>query len=249
MNINNKRPLIVFMTGPWEWGLEKMRLKRPCRSFLEGVTLLDLDGKEVGSCSGPSDSLCVFFKIWLLSARQPASPTTGLWRPRVRVDGNVSPHGEDLISRQTLLPYSSGLLPALPVTCIGAHAQSLGRPGSDCRIQTSFPGVPRVGAGWYGCCSPTASLVQLHRQAGCRRCGCHRYAPWTTSFWGRRVWWPRILATHSDGATASSTTSSTTKPTTLSASVLVSLWPGEGGREAPVGRGCPLAWRVGPLDF
>lgn len=28
MNINNK-PLIVFMTGPWEWGLEKMRLKGP----------------------------------------------------------------------------------------------------------------------------------------------------------------------------------------------------------------------------
>ena len=69
MNINNKRPLIVFMTGPWEWGLEKMRLKRPCRSFLKGVTLLDLDGKEVASCAGPSDSLCVFFKVWLLGAR------------------------------------------------------------------------------------------------------------------------------------------------------------------------------------
>ena len=66
------------MTGPWEWGLEKMRLKRPCRSFLKGVTLLDLDGKEVASCSGPSDSLCVFFKVWLLGART-ASIFVGLF--------------------------------------------------------------------------------------------------------------------------------------------------------------------------
>lgn len=134
MNIN-KRPLIVSMTGPWEWGLEKMRLKRPCRSFLKGVTLLDLDGKEVGSCSGSSDSLCLCFKIWLLGCKNSQHlPQPSLWRPRVGVDENVSPHGADLISRQPSLPYSSGLLFALPVTCIGAHAQLLGRPGSSCRV-------------------------------------------------------------------------------------------------------------------
>ena len=163
MNIN-KRPLIVFMTGPWEWGLEKMRLKRPCRSFLKGVTLLDPDGKEVGSCSGSSDSLCVCFKIWLLGCTNSQHlPQPSLWRPRVGVDENVSPHGADLISRQPPLPYSSGLLFALLVTCISAHAQLLGRPGSGCRVQTSFPGVPRVGAGWYGCCSPTTSLWSSYK--------------------------------------------------------------------------------------
>lgn len=179
---------------------------------------------EVGSYSGPSASLCL--------SSMPEPPEPSPWRPRLGVDGNASP------SAETWFP-GGPCFPAVPA-CLHFRSRALphlrcqlGRQGSGCRVQTPFPGVPRGGAGWNGCCSPTAPLVQLHRLAGCRRFGCHRYAPWTTSFWGRHVWRPRILATRSDGATASSTTSSTTKPTTLSASASVSLWLGTCGLCTP----------------
>lgn len=57
MNMN-KKPLLIFMAGPWGWGLE-MRLKRPCSSFQESCDPLGPRLEEVGSYSGPSDSSCL----------------------------------------------------------------------------------------------------------------------------------------------------------------------------------------------
>lgn len=151
--------------------------ERPCRSFLEGVTLLDLDGRKWDLRSGPSDSLCVFFKIWLLGARIPASPTN--WpcgAPRVGVDGNVSPHGEDLIS-------GSPRYPAVPACCLhfrsraSAHAQSLGRPGkATAGSRLHFPVCLVLARGSTGVVvRPLLWSSYIDRQdVGC---GCHRYAP------------------------------------------------------------------------
>lgn len=90
-----------------------MLLKRPCGSFQVGVTLLDPDRKEVGSCPSPDNSYlyipeCVCLHplrcqmtVYLSHQHGPEQP---LGRPHLGVDGSASPGGGDLISRQPLLP-------------------------------------------------------------------------------------------------------------------------------------------------
>lgn len=87
-----------------------------------------LTWKEVGSCPSPSDSPylyvpeCVCVRVLGCRTTVYLSHQHGseqpLGRPQLGMGGSASPGGGDLISRQPLLPYSSGVLLAFPVTCI-----------------------------------------------------------------------------------------------------------------------------------